>query len=56
MKVCFQVEVDEKETTLSREKLLEVGVNALAEAYGKVGCYYDIGYDPRTVTTNKFPI
>lgn len=53
MKWCFQIEVDEKETTLSREKLLEIGINALAQAYDKVGCYYDIGYNPQLITTNK---
>ena len=52
MKWCFQVEVDESETTMSREELLQVGMNALAEAYEKCGCYFDIGYNPNMITTN----
>lgn len=53
MKWCFQVEVDEKDTSLSINELLDIGLDALVEAYGKLGCYYDIGYNPQMVTKGK---
>jgi len=53
MIMCFQVEVDEKETTLSKEELLELGLMALTNAYEKTGAYFDIGYNPQLVTNGR---
>lgn len=50
MKVAFLVEVDEKETTYSRQELLDMGLNALTSAYEKTGAYFNIGYNPQLVT------
>lgn len=45
------VEVDEKETTYSRQELLDMGLDALTSAYKKTGAYFDIGYNPQLVTS-----
>lgn len=50
MKVAFMVEVDENETTYSMQELLNIGLNALTDAYEKTGAYFDIGYNPQLVT------
>ena len=51
MKVAFMVEADEKETTYSKQELLDMGLNALTSAYEKTGAYFDIGYNPQLVTS-----
>ena len=51
MKVAFMVEVDEKETTYSIQELLDMGLDALTDAYEKTGAYFDIGYNPQLVTS-----
>ena len=38
---------------MKANELLDIGLNALAEAYDKLGCYYDIGYNPQMVTKRK---
>ena len=53
MIVCYQVEVDETETTLTKEELLDLGLMALTNAYEKTGAYYDIGYNPQMVVIGK---
>lgn len=53
MFVCYQVEVDETETTLTKEELLDLGLMALTSAYEKTGAYFDIGYNPQIVTSGK---
>ena len=53
MTVCYKVEVDETETDKSIQELLDIGLYALTDAYDKLGCYFDIGYNPQTVTTGK---
>jgi len=53
MKVCYQVEVDETETTLTQDELLNLGLEALADAYSKTGAYFDVGYNPTLVTKGK---
>jgi len=53
MIVCYQVEIDESETTLSKQELLDLGLMALTNAYEKTGAYYDIGYNPQMVTSGK---
>ena len=50
MKVTYVVEVDEKETTYSKQELLDIGLNALTSAYEKTWAYFDIGYNPQLVT------
>lgn len=50
MKVAYVAEVDEKQTTLSREELLQMGLDALASVYSKTGAYFDVGYNPMWVT------
>ena len=51
MKVAYMVEVDEKETTYTKQELLDMGLDALASAYEKTGAYFDIGYNPQLVTS-----
>jgi hypothetical protein len=53
MIVCYQVEIDETETSLSIQELLDKGLMALTEAYSKIGCYYNIGYNPQLVIKGK---
>ena len=53
MIVLFQVEVDEKETSLTKDELCELGLNALTGAYEKTGAYFDIGYNPQLVTDGR---
>ena len=50
MKVAFIVEVDERQTTYSKQELLDLGLDALAFAYEKTGADYEIGYNPQLVT------
>ena len=53
MIVCYQVEVDESQTTLSKDELLQLGLQALACAFEKTGAYYDVGYNPQMVIKGK---
>lgn len=53
MKWCYQVEVDETETSKTKQEIIELGLNVLAETFSKLGCYYDIGFNPNMITTNK---
>ena len=53
MIVCYQVEVDETETTLTKDELLTLGMTALASAFEKTGAYYNIGYNPQMVTSGR---
>ena len=53
MIVCYQVEVDETETVLSTQELLDLGLTALANAYKKTGAYFDVGYNPQMVVYGK---
>lgn len=53
MTVLFQVEIDEMETSLSIQEILDIGLLALTDAYKKLGCYYNIGYNPQLVTKGK---
>ena len=53
MIVCYQVEVDETETSMPIQDILDLGVVALARAYEKLGCYYSVGYNPEFVTRGK---
>ena len=50
---CYQVEIDETDTSASMQEILDIGLMALTEAYSKLGCYYDIGYNPQLVTKGK---
>lgn len=53
MKFWLQVEVDEKETSLTSRELVDVALRALAEAYMACGCYYDIGVNPEHIGLGK---
>jgi len=53
MIVLYQVEVDETETTLSKQEILDKCLNALSDALAPLGCYYDVGYNPTQVVTGK---
>lgn len=53
MTVLYQVEIDETETSLSIQDILDIGLMALTEVYSKIGCYYNIGYNPQLVTKGK---
>ena len=53
MTVLYQVEIDETETSLSIQDILDIGLSSLTEAYQKLGCYYNIGYNPQLVTNGK---
>ena len=53
MTVCYQVEVDETETSMPIQDILDLGVVALARAYEKLGCHYSVGYNPEFVTRGK---
>lgn len=53
MTVLYQVEIDETETPLSVQNILDIGLSSLTEAYKKLGCYYNVGYNPQLVTKWK---
>lgn len=53
MRVSFMIDVDEKETTLSKKEILDIGLEAIAEAYERLGIYYDIGYNPQLITNSQ---
>ena len=53
MKVLFCVEVDETQTDKTMLELVDMGMKALVEAYEQTGAYFDVGYDPRMVTSGK---
>lgn len=53
MTVLFQVEIDETETSLPIQDILDLGLLSLTDAYKKLGCYYNIGYNPQLITKGK---
>ena len=57
MKVAYMVEVDEKETTYSKQELLDMGLDALTSAYEKNECSFwpNISVFQPNKAINSFP-
>ncbi len=53
MRFILEIEVDEKEAKKTPQDILDSTLNILSELYIKYDCYYNVGYDPNVVSTNK---
>lgn len=49
MKFQLNIEVDEKQAGLSQKAIIDLTLEALAETYGNIDTYYDVGVNINSI-------